>query len=185
MKKPALVVIRRARPADLQALSRLGAGLARAHHRWDPKRFFTVPRMDEGYAWWLGRELKNRKAVVLAAELSGRIVGYAYGRIEPRDWNALRDECGVGIDLVVAPNARGRGIGRLIGNALLEALGDKGAPRVILQAAAKNKKAQTFFRAMGFRPTVVEMARELGPKSERRDRRAATQAVQSLKSHAA
>ena len=115
------LTIRRARPADLDALGRLGAALARAHHRWDPKRFFVVPRMHEGYAWWLGRELKNRKAVVLVAERRGR----------------------------------------RLGEALREAFVEKGAPRVILLAASKNEVAQRFFAAMGFRPTVVEMALEL------------------------
>jgi hypothetical protein len=32
-----------------------------------------------------------------------QVVGYAYGRLEPRDWNSLRDACGVGVDLVVVP----------------------------------------------------------------------------------
>ena len=48
------VLIRPAQIADLPVLGRLGAALARAHHAWDPQRFFVVPRMDEGYAWWLG-----------------------------------------------------------------------------------------------------------------------------------
>ena len=171
MSQFADITVRRARPADLKALGRMGASLARAHHRWDPQRFFTVPKMHEGYAWWLGRELKDKKAIVLADERGGRIVGYAYGTIEPRDWNALRDECAVGVDLIVDPKARGQGIGRLLGEALIEAFKKKGAPRVILQAAAKNKDAQRFFTAMGFRPTVVEMALELRPHRRQRGRR--------------
>jgi ribosomal protein S18 acetylase RimI-like enzyme len=154
------LVIRPARRADLPALGRFGAALARAHHRWDPKRFFVVPRMEEGYAWWLGRELKNKRAVVLAALRGERIVGYAYGRLEPRDWNALRDECGVGVDLIVDPKLRGEGIGKALGLALLTALEEKGAPQIVLQAAAENRNAQAFFKALGFRPTMIEMTRE-------------------------
>ena len=168
MAQTADVIVRRARPGDLEKLGRLGASLARAHHEWDPQRFFIVPRMHEGYAWWLGRELQNRKAIVLAAEHRGRIVGYAYGTIEPRDWNALRNECGVGVDLVVDAKARSLGVGRALGQALLAAFEKKGAPRVILQAAAKNKAAQRFFRGMGFRPTVVEMTLELAGKGRQR-----------------
>ena len=166
MAKTVDIIVRRARPADLPTLGRLGASLARAHHQWDPDRFFVVSKMHEGYAWWLGRELKNRNAIVLAAERRGRVVGYAYGRVEPRDWNALRDECGVGVDLIVSPKARGQGVGRLLGHALLEAFRKKGAPRVILLAACKNKEAQQFFRGIGFRPTVVEMTLELTPQEE-------------------
>ena len=154
------VLIRPARPADLPVLGRLGAALARAHHEWDRRRFFVVPSMHEGYAWWLGRELKNRDAVVLAAERRGRVIGYAYGRLEERDWNALRDACGVAVDLIVEKRSRGLGAGRLLMDALLEALREKGAPRVVLQAAAANKNAQGFFEALGFRPTMIEMTRE-------------------------
>jgi len=155
------VAIRPARVQDLPALGRLGAALARAHHEWDPKRFFVVDSMAEGYAWWLGRELKNRDAVVLAAVRRGRVIGYAYGRIEPRDWNALRDKCGVGVDLIVTPGARGTGVGQRLAEELVRALRDKGAPRIVLQAAARNREAQRFFRAMGCRPTMIEMALEL------------------------
>ena len=162
------VLIRPARAADLPTLGKLGAALARAHHEWDPKRFFVVPSMHEGYAWWLGRELKNRSAVVLAAERRGRIIGYAYGRLEDRDWNALRDACGVAVDLIVEKRARGLGAGRLLAEALLEALRKKGAPRVVLQAAAPNTNAQSFFKSLGFRPTMIEMTRECAPARKRR-----------------
>jgi ribosomal protein S18 acetylase RimI-like enzyme len=120
--------------------------------------------MEEGYAWWLGKELANPRAVVLAAVRRGRrgerVVGYAYGRIEPRDWNALRDRCGAAIDVIVEPAERGAGLGRRLVMALVEALEAKGAPRVVLSTATKNRAAQRLFRALGFRPTMVEMTRE-------------------------
>jgi ribosomal protein S18 acetylase RimI-like enzyme len=98
------------------------------------------------------------------------VIGYAYGRLEPRDWSSLRDRCGVGIDLSVDPAARGRGAGRLLAEALSRALFAKGAPRVVLFAAAKNRPAQRFFRSLGFRPTMVEMAleRDKAPAGGRR-----------------
>jgi ribosomal protein S18 acetylase RimI-like enzyme len=172
------ITVRPARRADLEALGRLGASLARAHHAWDPARFFTVAGMDDGYAWWLGKELGNRQAVVLVALRRGRIVGYAYGRVEPRDWNALRDTCGVGIDLMVEPRARGLGAGHLLGEALMQALREKGAPRIVLYAAARNRDAQRYFKRQGFRPTMIEMTRELddppSPPRRRPRSRAAT-----------
>jgi ribosomal protein S18 acetylase RimI-like enzyme len=157
------LTIRRARRTDLPTMGRLGASLAQAHHDWDPRRFFVVDAMAEGYAWWLGEELKNRDAVLLCAVRGRRVVGYAYGRLEERDWNLLRDTCGVAIDLIVEPAARGHGAGRRLGEALLEALRAKGAPFVVLQAAARNRVAQHFFRSFGFRPTLVEMALDLEP----------------------
>lgn len=159
------LVIRPARRSDLPALGRLGAALAAVHHAFDPERFFVVADMHEGYAWWLGKELESPRAVVLVAARGRRVLGYAYGRLEGRDWNALREACGHAIDLIVEPGARGRGIGRKLASALFDALAERGAPRVVLEAAARNRGAQALFRSLGFRPTMLEMTREAPAKA--------------------
>jgi len=161
------VAVRPALAGDLLACARLGARLARWHHAVDPRRFFVTPSLEEGYAWWLGKERRNPRAVVLAAVRRARgrekVVGYAYGRVEPRDWNTLRDRCGVGIDLIVEPAARGRGVGRLLVEELVRRLAEKGAPRVVIQVAARNGKAREVFAGLGFRPTMLEMTIEATP----------------------
>lgn len=161
------VEIRDATAADLPGCARLGAILSRLHHRLDPARFFTVPDLEAGYAWWLAKERRNPKAVVLAAvrRRGGEeaVVGYAYGRIEPRDWNSLRETCGLGIDVIVEPRRRGGGLGTRLVEALAAALAARGAPRLVIEVAARNPKAQRAFAGMGFRPTMLEMARELSP----------------------
>jgi ribosomal protein S18 acetylase RimI-like enzyme len=172
MPRPA-PTIRPARPQDLPSLARLGAKLAREHHAMDAARFFLPEEpLEAGYAWWLGKELRNRRAVVLAARLGGRVVGYAYGRMEPRDWNTLRDACGVAVDLWVEPAARGAGLGRRLVDALSEALEARGAERVVLNVASGNPQARKLFRRLGFRPTMLEMARERrAPPNEARPSR--------------
>ncbi len=153
--------IRSARPDDLPALAGLGAKLARAHHGWDPARFFLPEEpIEAGYEWWLGKELRNRRAVILAAEVRGRVVGYAYGRLEGRDWNMLRDACGVAVDLWVEPGARGAGLGGRLTDALAAALEARGAERVVLYVASRNPAARRLFRRLRFRPTMLELARE-------------------------
>lgn len=157
-------MVREATPADLPALARLGAKLARAHHAMDPARFFAPGEpMEEGYAGWLAKERKSRRAVVLAALRRGRVIGYAYGRIEPRDWSTLRDRCGVGIDLWVEPRARRTGVGAALVEALAAALAARGAPRLIVDVAARNPGARKVFARLGFRETMVELALELAP----------------------
>jgi ribosomal protein S18 acetylase RimI-like enzyme len=130
----------------------------------DGARFFLPEEpMEEGYGAWLGKELANPQAVVLVAVATrGEMIGYAYGRIEPRDWNTLRDRCGVAVDLWVEPGARGHGTGARLVRALCAALEARGAPRVVLNVAARNPSAARLFERLGFRPTMLEMAREAG-----------------------
>jgi len=170
-KAPPPVALRPATPADLPDCARLGARLSRRHHALDPRRFFSPPDLEAGYRWWLGKERRNPKAVVLAAVASGprgeRVVGYAYGRLEPRDWNTLRDACGVGVDVILEPRWRGGGLGTRLVEALAAALAAKGAPRLVIQVAARNPEAARAFARMGFRPTMLELTRELAPRRRR------------------
>jgi ribosomal protein S18 acetylase RimI-like enzyme len=156
------ILVRQATSEDVPALGRMGGALARLHHDFDRERFMLPDDVEAGYAWWLGRELTSAEAVVLVAEREGEIVGYAYGRLEGRDWNALLDACGVLHDLWVDETARRSGAGARLVEAAVRQLGELGAPRVVLSAAAKNERAQRLFASLGFRPTMVEMTRELG-----------------------
>ena len=46
-------------------------------------------------------------------------------------------------------------------DAAAAALAARGAPRVILSTAARNLAAQRLFERAGFRPTMIEMTREV------------------------
>src|SRR6185312_5546064 len=106
--------IRRARAADLPAVSRLAAELVRLHQRYDPPRFLLIEPVEDGYQWFFTREIKRRGAVILVAEDEGRIIGYAYGTMEGRDRNDLLDARGKLNDLLVDPPARRQGTGRAL-----------------------------------------------------------------------
>ena len=74
---------------------------------------------------------------------------------------SLRGPAGVVYDLVVDPAHRRQGIGRMLLDATLEILKARGAPRVVLSTAEQNTAAQRLFDRAGFRPTMIEMTREL------------------------
>lgn len=153
--------VRPATPADVPALGRLGALLVRTHHAFDPARFVAAtPETEAGYAGFLGSQLGRPDAVVLVAERAGTVVGYAYGCVEGPDYMALRGPAGVFHDLLVDVDARGRGVGQALLDAMLGALADRGAPRVVLSTAEPNEAAQRLFARAGFRRTMVEMTRE-------------------------
>jgi len=156
------VRIRPAVPADLPALGRLGALLVRTHHDFDPVRFIAAtPRTEHGYASFLGRQLAEPAVVVLVAERKGEVLGYTYAGVEGPDYMALRGPAGALYDIVVDPARRGHGVGRMLLDATLAALKERGAARVVLSTAERNEPAQRLFARAGFRRTMIEMTREL------------------------
>jgi ribosomal protein S18 acetylase RimI-like enzyme len=166
VRSPSAVTVRAARPDDLVAVARLAAGLLHLHHDFDPARFLKVDHPEEGYRHFLGVELGDARAVVVVAEESGRITGYAYGRMEPRNWNELLEACGKIHDVYVDASARGHGTATLLVRALVARLEAMGAPRVVLLTATQNESAQKLFARLGFRVTMLEMTRERSAKEE-------------------
>jgi len=156
------IAIRQASRADLPALGRLGALLLRTHHQFDPWRFMAPgDRLDEGYAWFLGTQLRDDDVVVMVAEQEGAVIGYVYAGLEPQSWKELREACGFIHDVVVEERGRRSGVATSLIEAATTWLRERGAPRVVLWTAEKNEGAQRLFARLGFRRTMVEMTREL------------------------
>jgi ribosomal protein S18 acetylase RimI-like enzyme len=154
--------LRPAIPADLNALGRLGALLMRMHHELDPRRFVpATPGIECEYAAFFGGLLADPDVVILVVEREGEVLGYTYAAIEGSDCMSLRGPAGVLHDLIVDPAHHGGGVGRKLLDATLAALQARGAPRVVLSTAVKNHAAKRLFAEAGFRPTMVEMTREL------------------------
>jgi ribosomal protein S18 acetylase RimI-like enzyme len=143
----------------LPRVAALAGTLVRMHHAVDAGRFLLPDNVEDGYAWWLERELARAKAVILVATQGDRIVGYAYGTREGRDWNMLLDEHGAIHDIFVADGERRAGIGKQLVLAMVRELEALGAPRVVLATMVSNEPAQRLFTACGFRPTMLEMTR--------------------------
>lgn len=155
-------VVRRATPADLLSIGRLGALLVKEHYDFDPRRFLEARTgTPEGYASFISTQLEDPDKAVLVADDSREVIGYAYAAVEGYDYMALRGPAGVLHDVIVAPEHRGRGVGRLLLEAALEFLKSRGVPRVVLSTAERNEGAQRLFESVGFRRTMIEMTREL------------------------
>ena len=155
-------VVRRATPADLPGIGRLGALLVAEHYAFDPRRFLAATAgTPEGYASFIGTQLEDPDKAVLVAEDGGEVIGYAYAAVEGYDFLALRGPAGVLHDIIVNPEHRGRGVGHLLLEAVLAFLRSRGVPRVVLLTAERNEAAQRLFASVGFRRTMIEMTREL------------------------
>jgi GNAT superfamily N-acetyltransferase len=154
--------IRPATRDDLPALGRLGAGLLRAHHAFDAKRFIAPgDRPEEGYAWFLGTQLDEPEAVVLVGVVSGDVVGYVYASIEPHSWKELRDRAGFIHDVFVDQVHRRSGLAAALLDGATGWCRGRGVPRVLLWTSSENASAQQLFAKRGFRPTMIEMTLEI------------------------
>jgi ribosomal protein S18 acetylase RimI-like enzyme len=159
---PSKIRVRPATPADIPALGRLGTLLVSLHHQLDPNRFIApLPNTESAYAAFLHSELKRPDAIVLVADDGETVVGYTYSGLEGKDYMALRGPAGVVYDLIVDPERRREGIGRMLLDATLAALVARGAPRIVLSTADQNETAQRLFASAGFRRTMIEMTREI------------------------
>jgi ribosomal protein S18 acetylase RimI-like enzyme len=168
------VKVRPATNADVVALGRLGRLLVQAHHDFDATRFLPPsPRTEEGYGSWLASQIREKDVIVLVAELDGEVVGYSYAGIEGHDWMSLRGPAGVLHDILVDPAHRARGIGAELLAEVVKVLEARGVPRIVLSTAFLNERAQRLFQRAGFRPTMIEMTRDVDratPEGEARRR---------------
>jgi ribosomal protein S18 acetylase RimI-like enzyme len=155
-------IVRRATIADLPRIGMLGSLLVQVHHDFDARRFLAARnRTPADYASFLSSQLADPDIAVLVADDNGDVLGYTYAGVEGYDYMALRGPAGVVYDIIVDPEYRGRGIGRLLLDTTLEFLKSRGAPRVLLSTAEQNERAQRLFASVGFRRTMIEMTREL------------------------
>jgi ribosomal protein S18 acetylase RimI-like enzyme len=156
------VTIRPATPADTQALGQLGGLLVQVHHDFDRNRFIeATSATPRHYGRFLAGQLKRTDTMVLVAEEDGAVVGYCYAALEGNDWLTLRGPAGVIYDLMVDPGHRRAGVGRRLLEAAIAGLEQLGAPQVQLSTAATNEGAQRLFAGLGFRPTMIEMTRQV------------------------
>lgn len=161
------VSVRRATTADVPRLGALGARLVAEHHAFDAKRFLPAQnRTIVEYGKFLGSQIDDPDSVIFVAEVGGHVIGYTYVAIEGYDYMALRGPAGVLQDVIVDPEQRGHGIGRLLLETAIAYLRSRGIPRVVLSTAERNAAAQRLFERMGFRRTMVEMTRELDDPTE-------------------
>lgn len=155
------VVIRPAVKPDVPGLCCLAEVLARQHADYDPARYQLPKSVADSYADLFGEQLGRDDAVVLVAEMSGVLVGYAFARVEPPCLVSLTGRVGWIHDLFVVTESRGCGTGRRLLDGAIQALGDLGVSDVLIGVAVQNATAAALFRQRGFQPTMQEMALHL------------------------
>src|SRR2546428_2855245 len=101
-----MITIRPATASDQEQLGRFGGALMRQHHDADPRRFIQVEHPEAGYGRFLVSQLSKPNSLVIVAEQSGTVIGYAFADVESTNWMELRGPCGVVHDIYVDEAAR-------------------------------------------------------------------------------
>lgn len=140
---PEEVTIRSARPGELPELSALLDLLFEIEQDFKP----DTARQVAG----LKLMLDSPMAELLVAELGGRPVGLCGLQLLVSTAQGAYS-CHVE-DLVLAPECRGRGIGRLLLEAAAEWAHRRGATRMQLNCDDKNLPAMKFYESLGWRKT--------------------------------
>lgn len=96
-------------------------------------------------------------AVVFVADLDGTVTGVASGHVFP----ALHSSAPAAwlTSMVVADEWRGRGIGRLLVEAVERWAAERGATRLALTSALHRTAAHAFYERLGYLHTGVRLAR--------------------------
>ena len=146
----------------MQEVGELGALLVKTHHDFDSRRFLAPSsRTPADYASFLAAQLDDPDVAILVADANATVLGYAFAAVEGYDYMALRGPAGVVHDVIVEPEHRRQGVGRALLEAALAFLRSRAVARAIVSTAEQNEAAQRLLATMGFRRTMIEMAREL------------------------
>jgi ribosomal protein S18 acetylase RimI-like enzyme len=157
------VGFRTATVADIDSVVRLAMTLGRQHQQHDPVRFpidehATKGSLEATYRTFFVKQLSNPDATVLLAEVEGRIVGYAFMRLETASFLDLSPAAGWVHDLCIEESARHAGIGEALLREAITILRTSGALPVMLSVAPWNTRARRLFASLGFRETMIECA---------------------------
>jgi ribosomal protein S18 acetylase RimI-like enzyme len=144
-------VIRPATEDDVPEMLRLWREMMDFHAHWDD-RFRPKPSPEAEQAWanYLREDIwGSDKWCVLVAEEKGKLVGQIAGEL--REWAPVFEPQTYGYvtDIVVDPDARRRGIGGALFNALEAWCRERGATHLQLQVLVSNPASQAFWREMG------------------------------------
>ncbi|QGF23751.1 GNAT family N-acetyltransferase [Raineyella fluvialis] len=147
------VIVRDAVPADAAACAAIYAPYVRD----TTITFEETPPSVEEMAGRMARAA--RQWAWLVAEVDGEVLGYAYaGRFKERVAFRWSSETSI----YLAPDARGKGLGRVLYTALLDRLTERGYRRAVAVITQPNETSMAMHRSFGF--TQVGLLPSIGFK---------------------
>jgi ribosomal protein S18 acetylase RimI-like enzyme len=158
------LVVREARPEDLEELLRLWLQMVELHGDLDPSlRMRTDAEALESARTYLRAGLESPDSKLFVAEVAGMagLVGFLLAHVRPISPLALPPSCGSISDICVDERLRRQGAGRQLFLAAREWFQGRGQTVIRLHVATANPAGQSFWRAMGGTEQMVLMRVEL------------------------
>lgn len=156
------LVIRKAEAADLEQIEELWIQLTDYMHSLDRRHWQRAADGPTKVRQWMEQSLSEAQRVVFVAEKAGTVLGYGHCLLK-KGPPPMRPRLEAFItDFVVDEQARGKGIG----SKLLEALESwsiaQGAEAITLSVAARNELGRAFWGSKGFEHWTSTMWKPLG-----------------------
>ena len=135
------ITLRLMAPADRDAF------LAFMRAQPEDDQFFLLVDVTtpEGLEYWM-LDLEQGRNLTVLAEQNGRLLGYCSLHHGQTRWTRHLGE----IRLLVAPDQRGRGVGRLLGHEVFSVAHDLDLLRIVVRVASGQKSARRLFERLGF-----------------------------------
>jgi GNAT superfamily N-acetyltransferase len=140
----------RIRPADIQD----AASMAELSEQ------LGYPSLEQDLVERLSLVLDRDDHLVLAADLSGKVVGWLHACVAFRLESSAFVEIG---GLVVAQSERGRGIGQQLVRASAQWARRKGIPTLRVRSHVMRKETHGFYLHLGFEPLKAQMVFSMTP----------------------
>ena len=156
MKTPAVVTVRQARSADLDAV----APLFDAY-----RQFYRQPADLQLAKAFIGERMRAGESTVLLAEdAHGEAIGFC--QLYPSFCSVAAAPIHVLYDLFVGPEARGTGAGRALMQAAQDFAAAAGSARMDLTTARDNSRAQALYEACGWQRDEVFLTYQWSPPAD-------------------
>ena len=151
------MIIRKATIEDTSQIVQLWLGLSEMHAAMEPM-WETVGNAEEIHEAHLKTILAKDNYHIVVAESENKIVGFSTLLLSNRPDVFLKKLSASIQDTCVKSEYRKTGIGKQLTEALINIAREKGVEMITLGVAVDNEVGNVFWKEMGFKPTVNQMA---------------------------
>lgn len=152
---------RKAQIKDLTHVVKFAYGVVKQHQNYNSKRFASFENHEKLLEAYYTEALQSPRTIITLLEINREIMGMAFVRLEEWELLSISSEVAWLHDIFIDEKGRGKGGGKLLLNAAIEAAKSLGSTRLMLHVSPQNKLGQETFKSIGFELVMQEMMLDL------------------------